>query len=128
VIWEKPHRRLSSTEWPRHASYAVVGLSNRYQLMNDPFAAQHTCLPAKVPFSWGRSGPSSDTRFLGPNCISIGSSIFAITLVCPTHRPGYVSTHTGSQKTRHYTVAHKFAKCWPNFKILSPADSAVNLQ
>ena len=32
------------------------------------------------------------------------------------------------KNTRHQTLAHNFPKCWPIFKILSRADSLVNLQ
>ena len=35
--------------------------------------------------------------------------------------------YTVSQKTRHLTLAHNFAKYWPIFKILSLLDSVENL-
>jgi len=36
--------------------------------------------------------------------------------------------YTVRKKTRHYTLVHSFAKYWPIFKLLSPSDSARNLQ
>jgi len=49
------------------------------------------------------------------------------------NNPPLLSTATESytlwvKKTRQWTLAHNFPKCWPIFYILSLTDSSVNLQ
>jgi len=50
---------------------------------------------------------------------------------CPKHGTRIVNSlhpvYTVSQKTRHYTPVHNFAKCLPIFKLLSLLDSVGNL-
>jgi len=71
-------------------------------------------------------------RRLNQACLNLRSLIWLLVLDWSKRenviKAALVTIHRESKKTRHYTFAHNFAKCWPIFKILSPTDSAVNLQ